>query len=80
MNVYEEDTYPFLAQETIAIQKALENGMPVIGFCLGAQLMAKAVCLASSQDYPNQAMRVGTKDMIAEWLRSGKEERTITWK
>jgi GMP synthase (glutamine-hydrolysing) len=42
MNVYEEDTYPFLAQETIAIRKALEKGMPVIGFCLGAQLMAKA--------------------------------------
>ena len=25
MNVYEEDTYPFLAQETVAIQKALEK-------------------------------------------------------
>jgi GMP synthase-like glutamine amidotransferase len=42
MNVYEEDIYPFLASETMAIQKALEKGMPVIGFCLGAQLMAKA--------------------------------------
>ena len=42
MNVYEEDIFPFLAQETIVIQKALENGLPVVGFCLGAQLMAKA--------------------------------------
>ena len=42
MNVYEEDTYPFLAQETRIIGEALKKGMPVLGFCLGAQLMAKA--------------------------------------
>lgn len=139
MNVYEEDTYPFLAQETVAIQKALERGMPVIGFCLGAQLMAKAcgakvykgikkeigwyrvritdegmddpllnsfsrevivfqwhgdtfhlphgaVRLATSKDYLNQAMRIDTmsygfqfhfeitRDMIVEWLRTGRRE------
>ena len=27
MNVYEEDIYPFLASETMAIQKALEKGI-----------------------------------------------------
>ena len=42
MNVYEEDIYSFLAQETRTIREALNKDRPVIGFCLGAQLMAKA--------------------------------------
>jgi GMP synthase-like glutamine amidotransferase len=42
MNVYEEDRFPFLAQETSVIREALAAGMPTLGFCLGAQLMAKA--------------------------------------
>lgn len=42
MNVYEEDTYPFLATETQVIGQGLRNGHPVLGFCLGVQLMAKA--------------------------------------
>lgn len=42
MNVYEEDSYPYLAQETRIIRQALSKGMPLLGFCLGAQLMAKA--------------------------------------
>lgn len=42
MNVYEEAQYPYLAHETSVIQEALRNEMPTLGFCLGAQLMAKA--------------------------------------
>ena len=43
MNVYEEDAYPFLRQETEVIRKAIRTGLPVMGFCLGVQLMAKAL-------------------------------------
>lgn len=42
MNVYEEDKYPFLVQEDIFIKKALAADIPVLGVCLGAQLLAKA--------------------------------------
>lgn len=42
MNVYEEGIYPFLREETAIIADALRTGLPVMGFCLGAQLMAKA--------------------------------------
>ena len=42
MNVYEEGIHPFLTQETQVIREALDKDRPVIGFCLGAQLMAKA--------------------------------------
>ena len=42
MNVYEEETCPYLARETQVLKEALASGPPVMGFCLGAQLMAKA--------------------------------------
>jgi GMP synthase-like glutamine amidotransferase len=42
MNVYEEDNYPYLREETFLISNALNQGMPVLGFCLGSQMMAKA--------------------------------------
>ena len=139
MNVYEEEACPFLAEETRVIENALTEGFPVIGFCLGAQLMAKAmgavvvkgpekeigwypvqlteqgmedpllksfpdkfivfqwhgdtfelpenaVRLVGSDGYFNQAMRIGsvsygfqfhfeiTREMIAEWLKTGKQE------
>src|SRR5271157_252727 len=42
MNVYEEDEYPFLKDENALIQEALRMGIPILGICLGAQLIAKA--------------------------------------
>ena len=42
MNVYEEDKYPFLKQEDEFLKEVIEEGLPTLGFCLGAQLIAKA--------------------------------------
>lgn len=42
MNVYEETEYPFLKDEDMLIKEALSKKLPMIGVCLGAQLMAKA--------------------------------------
>jgi GMP synthase-like glutamine amidotransferase len=42
MNVYEEDKHPFLKQENEFLKEVIENGLPTLGFCLGAQLIAKA--------------------------------------
>jgi GMP synthase (glutamine-hydrolysing) len=42
MNVYEEGSYPFLAQETAFIQQCITEQVPLLGICLGAQLIAKA--------------------------------------
>lgn len=42
MNVYEEDKYPFLNTETRLLKKALELRIPILGVCLGAQMLAKA--------------------------------------
>ncbi|MDR4498117.1 MAG: type 1 glutamine amidotransferase [Candidatus Scalindua sp.] len=42
MNVYEEDKYPFLKKEDAFLKEIFGKGLPVLGFCLGAQLIAKA--------------------------------------
>lgn len=42
MNVYEEQKYPFLRWETDLIREWAEEGRPILGICLGAQLLSKA--------------------------------------
>lgn len=43
MNVYEEDRYPFLKYEDLFIKEAIQRGKRILGICLGAQLIAKAL-------------------------------------
>lgn len=43
MNVYEEARYPWLAEEKRLIAETIERGATVLGFCLGAQLVATAL-------------------------------------
>jgi GMP synthase (glutamine-hydrolysing) len=43
MNVYQEDKYPWLVEETRAIRRAVVSDKPVLGVCLGGQLLAKAL-------------------------------------
>lgn len=43
MGVYEHDRYPFLADEVRLIQSALRADVPVLGVCLGSQLLASAL-------------------------------------
>jgi GMP synthase (glutamine-hydrolysing) len=42
MNVDEEDKYAFLKPELEFIAKALKSQVPLLGICLGSQLLAKA--------------------------------------
>ena len=42
MNVYEEDQYPFLKAEDDFIKKVMDQKIPFLGICLGAQLLSKA--------------------------------------
>ena len=43
MGVYEEAKYPFLTAEMKLIKNAVKAGKPVLGICLGSQLIAKAL-------------------------------------
>ena len=43
MGVYQEDRHPFLRGELKLIEDALRNRKPILGVCLGSQLLAKAL-------------------------------------
>lgn len=43
MGVYEADRYPHLLEEMRVIEQALRAQVPVLGICLGAQLLAHAL-------------------------------------
>jgi GMP synthase (glutamine-hydrolysing) len=43
MGVYEQDQFPFLRQEIRLIEEALRKDIPLLGICLGSQLLATAL-------------------------------------
>jgi GMP synthase (glutamine-hydrolysing) len=56
IGAYEEDRYPFLAPEIALIKTRLEQKQPVLGICLGAQLMARAL---GAKVYPSGGKEIG---------------------
>jgi GMP synthase-like glutamine amidotransferase len=50
------DDLPYIRQEVALIQEAISLGKPVLGVCLGAQLIAKAM---GSRVYPNGKKEIG---------------------
>jgi GMP synthase-like glutamine amidotransferase len=43
MSVNDEDEFPWLSREKEFIRRAIDSGKPVLGICLGAQLIANAM-------------------------------------
>ena len=43
MGVYEANEYPHIRQELRLIEEALKNEIPILGICLGSQLLAHAL-------------------------------------
>jgi GMP synthase (glutamine-hydrolysing) len=56
MNVDEVDQYPFLGVEVGWIRQAVTANLPVLGICLGAQLLAKSL---GARVYPNGVKEIG---------------------
>ena len=56
MGVYDSATYPFLEQEQALIRHCAEEGLPVLGICLGAQLIAAAL---GAKVYPGEKKEIG---------------------
>ena len=60
MNVSQTDAYPHLETEIQCIQDAIEQEMPILGICLGAQLIAAAL---GAKVYPNLVKEIGWYDV-----------------
>lgn len=43
IGAFDEAIYPFLSEELALVRKRLERQQPVLGICLGAQIMARAL-------------------------------------
>lgn len=56
MSANQDRAYPFLKKETVFLHQALKLGQPVLGVCLGAQLMAKAL---GARVYPGPHKEIG---------------------
>lgn len=56
MSVNDESQYPWLAVEKKFIRDIISSGKPVLGICLGAQLIA---CALGAKVYPNSVKEIG---------------------
>ncbi len=56
IGVYETEDYPFLQQEIDLLKVRLENNLPTLGICLGAQLIAHAL---GAKVYAGHAKEIG---------------------
>jgi GMP synthase (glutamine-hydrolysing) len=61
MGVYEQDRYPFLAQEIRFLKAFFKLDRPVLGVCLGSQLIAAAL---GARVFPNKHKEIGWYPLI----------------
>lgn len=61
MNVDQTDRYPFLKKELEALEQALKLDIPVVGICLGSQLIAKALGASTRR---NDTKEIGWYDIF----------------
>jgi len=83
IGVYETDRYPFLLPEIELIGRRLATGKPLIGICLGAQLIARA---AGERVYAGVAKEIGYAPVTltpegerSPLARLGSDRQVLHW-
>ena len=84
MNAEEFDKYGHLATEIRLIRKAIRLGLPVLGICLGAQLIAKALGARVERSrveeigwYSVSTTKEGSRDPL--FSHFGRSEKIFQW-
>lgn len=83
MNVYEEEKYPWLKDEKAFIRAVIDAGKPVLGICLGGQLIA-TVLGSSVKSAPNKEIGwfpvMPTEDAVqVEWFHALMKDNPIVF-
>jgi GMP synthase (glutamine-hydrolysing) len=60
MSAYETDRFPYLLTELRLIEQAMRRALPVLGICLGAQLISQTL---GARVYPNHEKEIGWYDV-----------------
>jgi GMP synthase (glutamine-hydrolysing) len=84
MNADEIERYPYLLSQRELMRRAVDDGMPVLGICLGAQMLARAfdarVYRAPLREFGFKPVRIteaGEADPLLGAFRSG--DRVFQW-
>ncbi|PIQ86271.1 MAG: glutamine amidotransferase [Candidatus Omnitrophica bacterium CG11_big_fil_rev_8_21_14_0_20_45_26] len=72
MNVDEHQKYPFLPLEKAFIQRTLKSQVPMVGICLGAQLIAQAL---GTRVYRGPQKEIGWKPIA--WTQDAQEDEVL---
>lgn len=79
MGAYEENMYPFLTYEYRIMEKALEKDIPLIGICLGSQMLARV--LGARVYKGEKGKEIGWMDVYKvgehEYFKSFPEKLTV---
>ena len=59
-SVYEEEEFPYLRAEKQLAREAIDNNIPLIGICLGSQIIADVL---GSEVHPSGGVEIGWKDI-----------------
>ncbi len=67
-SVYEEDKFPYLRDEKRLARQAIDNAIPLIGVCLGSQIIADVL---GSDVHPSGGVEIGWKEVICSREATG---------
>ncbi len=84
MSAFDDAGHPHLATEVELVQRAIERDLPVLGICLGAQIIARALGAAVR---PNRVKEIGWYDLSLRpegrsdplFAHFGPTERVFQW-